>query len=108
MRREEPRIVFITGASAGFGAAIARNFLAIGARVIAAARRADRLEALAAQFGPERVLPLGLDVQDRAAVERAVAALPPAFSAVDLLVNNAGLALGLDRRPAQASTIGTA
>lgn len=88
-------IVFVTGATAGFGAAIARRFAAEGARVIAAGRREDRLAALAAELGPT-CLPLVLDVRDRAAVERAVAGLPPDFAAIDVLVNNAGLALGLE------------
>jgi 3-hydroxy acid dehydrogenase/malonic semialdehyde reductase len=90
--------VFVTGASSGFGAATARRFAADGARVIAAARRADRVRDLAAELGP-RVLPLTVDVRDRAAVAAAVAGLPEEFSAVDVLVNNAGLALGLN--PAQ-------
>ncbi len=88
-------IVFVTGASAGFGAAIARRFAADGDRVILAGRRADRLEALAAEIG-DRALALTLDVRDRAAIEAAVAGLPADFAAVDILVNNAGLALGLE------------
>ncbi len=91
-------IVFVTGASSGFGAAVARRFAADGARVVAAARRVDRVRDLAAELGA-RVLPLALDVRDRAAVAEAVAGLPEEFSAVDVLVNNAGLALGLG--PAQ-------
>ena len=94
----QPGIIFVTGASAGFGAAIVRRFAAKGARVIAAARRADRLEALAREFG-DNVLPLALDVQDRPAVERAVANLPSAFASIDCVVNNAGLALGLEAAP---------
>ncbi len=77
---------------------MARRFAADGARVVAAARRADRLEPLVAEFGPQ-VLPLTLDVRDRSAVAAAVAGLPDDFKAVDVLVNNAGLALGQD--PAQ-------
>lgn len=91
-----PSCVLVTGASAGFGAAIARTFAAAGVKVIAAARRADRLEALADEFGRDRVLPLVLDVADTAAVARAFATLPAEFAEVDCLVNNAGLALGLD------------
>ena len=87
-------IVFVTGASAGFGAAIARRFIADGARVVATARRLDRLHALREELGP-KLLPIELDVRDNAAVERAVAALPAEFAEIDLLVNNAGLALGL-------------
>ena len=88
----------MTGASSGFGAAVARRFAAEGARVIVTARRADRVRELARELGPQ-VLPLTLDVRDRAAVAAAFDALPPEFAAVDLLVNNAGLALGLN--PAQ-------
>lgn len=83
--------VFVTGASSGFGAAIARRFAATGARVVACARRADRLAAL----GPD-VLPLVLDVRDRAAVAAAIEALPASHADIDVLVNNAGLALGLE------------
>lgn len=95
-------IVFVTGASAGFGAAIARRFARDGARVIVSGRRGDRLQSLAAELGPN-LLPLEFDVRDRAAVEAAVAGLPAEFAAVDLLVNNAGLALGLE--PAQRADL---
>ena len=88
-------IVFVTGASAGFGAAIARSFVKGGHRVVATARRKDRLDALARELG-ENLLPLELDVRDRAAVEALSAALPDGFAAVNVLVNNAGLALGLE------------
>ncbi|HEX3696438.1 MAG TPA: SDR family NAD(P)-dependent oxidoreductase [Polyangia bacterium] len=94
-------ILFVTGATAGFGAAIARRFVHEGAHVVASGRRVDRLAALHAELG-DRLLPLELDVRDRAAVERAVGSLPPAFAAVDVLVNNAGGALGLELAP-QAS-----
>ncbi|AWK88122.1 SDR family oxidoreductase [Azospirillum thermophilum] len=90
-----PQTVLVTGASAGFGAAIARRFAAAGSRVVATARRLDRLEALAGELG-DRLLPLALDVRDRAATEAAIAGLPADFAAVDCLVNNAGLALGLE------------
>ncbi|GAB7525961.1 bifunctional NADP-dependent 3-hydroxy acid dehydrogenase/3-hydroxypropionate dehydrogenase YdfG [Paraburkholderia sp. 2C] len=88
-------IVFVTGASAGFGAAIARAFVKGGHRVVATARRKDRLDALARELG-ENLLPLELDVRDRTAVEALSSALPDGFAAVDVLVNNAGLALGLE------------
>lgn len=94
--------VFVTGASAGFGSAIARRFVAEGHRVVASARRLDRLDALRAELG-DALLPVQLDVRDRAAVEAVVAALPPAFADIDVLVNNAGLALGLD--PAQSASL---
>lgn len=90
-------IVLVTGATAGFGAAIARRFAADpGTRIVAAGRRADRLEALRAELGADRVHPLPLDVRDRDAVRAAIAGLPADFAAIDLLVNNAGLALGLE------------
>ena len=89
------RTVFVTGASAGFGEAIARRFAADGARVIVSARRSDRIAELAKELGSD-VLPLTFDVRDRAAVADAVSGLPPEFAAIDVLVNNAGLALGLE------------
>jgi 3-hydroxy acid dehydrogenase/malonic semialdehyde reductase len=94
--------VFVTGASSGFGAAVARRFAADGARVVVAARRTDRLQGLADEFGPQ-ILPLQLDVRDRARVAVAVQRLPEEFSAIDVLVNNAGLALGL--KPAQEAEL---
>jgi 3-hydroxy acid dehydrogenase / malonic semialdehyde reductase len=97
------RTVFVTGASSGFGTAAARRFAARGDRVVAAARRTERLRSLAAEFDPAVLLPLTLDVRDRSAVERAVASLPPDFAEVDILVNNAGLALGLE--PAQEADL---
>jgi 3-hydroxy acid dehydrogenase/malonic semialdehyde reductase len=88
-------IVLVTGASAGFGAAVARRFARDGARVIATARRAEKLEELREELGAA-LLPLAFDVRDRGAVERALAGLPPEFAEIDVLVNNAGLALGLE------------
>lgn len=88
-------IIFVTGASAGFGAAIARSFVKGGHRVVATARRKDRLEALAAELG-DALLPLELDVRDRDAVAAVPTLLPADYAAVDVLVNNAGLALGLE------------
>ena len=94
------RIVLITGASAGIGEACARCFAREGARLILAARRSDRLEALAAelreQHGTESRL-LSLDVRDREAVNAAVAGLPAEWSNIDVLINNAGLSRGLDK-----------
>ena len=89
-------IVFVTGATAGFGAAIARRFVNAGHRVVAAGRREDRLQALVEELGRDNVLPLVLDVRDREAVFAAVANLPADYAEIDLLVNNAGLALGLE------------
>ncbi|RKF43425.1 bifunctional NADP-dependent 3-hydroxy acid dehydrogenase/3-hydroxypropionate dehydrogenase YdfG [Paraburkholderia fungorum] len=95
-------IVFVTGASAGFGAAIARAFVKGGHRVVATARRKDRLQALADELG-DALLPYELDVRDRAAVEAVPASLPADFAALDVLVNNAGLALGIE--PAQKANL---
>jgi 3-hydroxy acid dehydrogenase / malonic semialdehyde reductase len=86
-------IVFITGASAGFGAAMARTFVQGGHKVIISGRREDRLQALATELG-DAALPLVLDVTDKASIGAAIAALPAAWSQIDVLINNAGLALG--------------
>jgi 3-hydroxy acid dehydrogenase/malonic semialdehyde reductase len=96
-------IAFVTGATAGFGLAIARRFAADGWTIVAAGRRQDRLHALAEELGPDRCHGVVLDVRDRAAVAAAVEALPAAFAGIDLLVNNAGLALGL--APAQEADL---
>jgi 3-hydroxy acid dehydrogenase/malonic semialdehyde reductase len=89
-------IVLVTGATAGFGAAITRRFVSAGHRVIAAGRRQERLAALADELGREAIHPVVLDVRDRNAVSAAIAALPEDFADIDLLVNNAGLAAGLE------------
>lgn len=90
-------IVFITGASSGIGAATARAFaLAFHeVRLILAARRTDRLQALAQELSVESHL-IELDVRDRTAVHAAVAAIPEAFGDIDILVNNAGLSRGFE------------
>lgn len=90
----------ITGASAGIGTACAEAFAREGSRLILAARRADRLEDLAARLQGAHgtvchLLPL--DVRDREAVEAAVAGLPDAWRNIDILINNAGLSRGLDK-----------
>ena len=116
------KTIFITGATSGFGEACARKFAAAGAHLILTGRRKDRLEALkhelenlasaAAPSVPSapsaksasssdpasrsRVLTLNFDVQDRAAVFAAVASLPSEWRKIDILINNAGLALGRD------------
>ncbi|HUH08487.1 MAG TPA: SDR family NAD(P)-dependent oxidoreductase [Egibacteraceae bacterium] len=89
------RTVLITGASSGIGRSCAHAFAAAGARVLLAARRADRLAELRAELDTE-TLTCQLDVRDRSAVESAVSALPPGWSQIDILVNNAGLAAGLE------------
>lgn len=89
-------IVLVTGATAGFGAAIARRFASGGHRIVAVGRRSERLEALKVELGAERVHTLALDIRDGKAVAAALGSLPDGFAEVDVLVNNAGLALGLE------------
>lgn len=88
-------ILLVTGATAGFGRVIAQRFAGTGARIIAAGRREERLATLREELGADRVLPLVLDVRDRAAVAAAIAGLPADWAGIDVCVNNAGLALGL-------------
>jgi len=85
--------VLVTGATAGFGEAIARRFIKDGHRVIATGRRKDRLDALHAELG-DALLPVQLDVTNQAATAALPHSLPEAWREVDILVNNAGLALG--------------
>ncbi|MBA2934314.1 SDR family NAD(P)-dependent oxidoreductase [Sphingomonas sp. CGMCC 1.13654] len=93
------RTVFITGATSGFGEAAVHAFVGAGWKVVATGRRTDRLDALVATLGADRVHPAGFDVRDEAARDAAIDALPQAFAGIDLLINNAGLALGT--KPAQ-------
>ena len=93
----EGRVALVTGATSGFGLAFARRVLGAGGKVIAVARRADRLQALVDDAGGDRVLARTLDLRAPGAVKAVVAELPAAFEAVDLLFNNAGLALGLSK-----------
>ena len=98
--------VLVTGATAGFGEATARRFLAHGHKVIAAGRRGERLEALKASLPIEQQKKLHilvLDVCDSAQVDSLAPSLPLEFSKVTILVNNAGLALGLE--PAYQTSI---
>jgi 3-hydroxy acid dehydrogenase/malonic semialdehyde reductase len=95
--------ILVTGATAGFGAAMTRRFVRDGHRVIAAARRTDRLRALHDECGAA-VFPLALDVTDAEAVAALPDTLPPEWRDVDVLINNAGLALGLD--PAHKARLG--
>lgn len=95
-------IVFITGATAGFGAEMTRRFVAEGHQVIASGRRRDRLDELTATLG-EAVLPVVMDVSDKRSIETALAGLPAAWQNIDVLINNAGLALGTE--PAQSASL---
>jgi 3-hydroxy acid dehydrogenase/malonic semialdehyde reductase len=94
------KIVFITGASSGFGKSCAEQFASFGARLILAARRIDRLDSLAhelkTKFGVE-ILTLKLDVQDKIQVKKSIENLDKSWQEIDILVNNAGLARGTDR-----------
>ena len=97
-----PRTALITGATAGFGRAAARKFVAEGWQVIATGRRGDRLEALRAELG-DALHPTCFDIRDEAAMGAALDALPERFRGIDLLVNNAGLAQGT--RPAHEALL---
>ncbi len=92
----DQRVICVTGATSGIGRATARRFLKEGWKVIAIGRRRERLEELAAEGG-DSLLPVVLDVSDKAAVNKAFGSLPEAFVPIDVLVNNAGGAHGLDK-----------
>ena len=89
-------IAFVTGASSGIGRATAVALAQAGFSLVVCGRRPERLAALAAELAPTPVHCLVFDVRDRAATEAAVATLPPAFQALDVLINNAGGAHGLE------------
>ena len=89
------KTIFITGATAGIGAASARRFAEGGWQVVGTGRRRERLDALAGELG-DAFLPLEADVRDAEAMAAAVDGLPEGFAAMDLLLNNAGLAPPLD------------
>ena len=94
------KLVLITGASSGIGQASAVEFAKQGARLILAARRKDRLDALAAKLSKEyksEVLTISLDVRDQKAVQKAIDDLPAEWANIDILLNNAGLSRGLEK-----------
>ncbi|KJH73059.1 SDR family oxidoreductase [Aliterella atlantica] len=93
----QDQIVLITGASSGIGAACARVFAQAGAKLILVARRQERLEQIAEELGHSSVHLLALDVCDRSAVESTLEKLPEPWSAIDILINNAGLSRGLNK-----------
>ena len=95
-------IIFVTGATAGFGQSITRRFIANGHKVIASGRRAERLKELKDELG-DNLYTVQLDVRTRAAIDEAIAALPAEWRDIDVLVNNAGLALGVE--PAHKANI---
>jgi serine 3-dehydrogenase len=97
------KTAFITGATSGFGLAAARRFVGAGWKVVATGRRADRLQALVDELGAANVHPAVFDVRDAAAAAAALDALPEGFGEIDVLVNNAGLALGT--APAQQASL---
>ena len=97
------KTVLITGATSGFGAAAVKRFAHAGWRVIATGRRAERLQALVDELGADQVHAAAFDIRDEAAMDAALAALPPDFRDIDLLVNNAGLAQGT--APAQSALL---
>lgn len=96
------KTIFITGATSGFGHAMAKRFAAEGAKIIATGRRADRLSDLKKSL-KDKVHTITLDMRDKAAVQQAIKSLPTGFSDVDILINNAGGALGIS--PAQMSNL---
>ena len=97
------KTILITGATSGFGAAAVRRFATAGWRVIAIGRRADRLQPLVDEFGASSVHAAAFDVRDEAAMDAALIELPDNFRQIDVLINNAGLALGT--APAQSASL---
>lgn len=91
--------ILITGATSGFGRATAELFAAKGWRLILTGRRRERLDELAGQLGRERVHIACFDIRHRRAVDQAIDDLPENFARIDVLVNNAGLALGMEKAP---------
>lgn len=99
----QPRLVMITGATGGFGRALCHRFALAGCSLILTGRQPAALQELAQQFTVPTHL-VTLDIKDKTALTAALTDLPPAFQAIDVLVNNAGLALGLE--PAQQADLG--
>jgi len=94
------KVVFVTGASSGIGAATALAFADEGARLLLAARRADKLSEVASAAlhgGAQAVHTISLDVRDRKAVQQAIDTLPAEWARIEILVNNAGLSRGLEK-----------
>ena len=97
------KTAFVSGATAGIGKATVEALVKAGWRCVATGRRKERLDALVAEPGADKVHPCVFDVRDGEAMDAAIAALPAEFAGIDLLVNNAGLAQGL--APAQEADL---
>ena len=97
------KTAWVTGATSGFGRAATKRFVDGGWKIVASGRRAERLAALRAELGADRVHVCAFDIRDEAAMNAAIAALPEGFRAIDLLLNNAGLAQGTG--PAQTASL---
>jgi serine 3-dehydrogenase len=93
------KTAFITGGTSGFGAAAARRFAKDGWQVVVTGRREERLKALVKELGGGKTLALPFDMRDKAALEDALSSIPAIFRDIDVLVNNAGLALGTAPAP---------
>ncbi|VTS28565.1 NADP-dependent L-serine/L-allo-threonine dehydrogenase [Streptococcus porcinus] len=91
------QIALVTGASAGFGKEIVYQLIADGYRVIGAARRIDKLREMESYLGAEKFLALKMDVSDTNSIDTSLKSLPVDWQVIDVLINNAGLALGLDK-----------
>ena len=98
MQKLAGKTIFVTGATSGFGKAFAEKFIAEGAKVIASGRREERLQELQKQLGDNLHI-ITLDVRDKNQIANAIKNLPEKFSEIDILINNAGLALGLEKPP---------
>ncbi|ASI92906.1 SDR family NAD(P)-dependent oxidoreductase [Vibrio mediterranei] len=96
------KTIIVTGASSGFGEAIVHKFVSHGYGVIAIARRSEKLHELQSKY-PEQVLPLVVDLTDKGAVEQALTEVPPLFSNIVALINNAGMSLGFG--PSQSNEL---
>ncbi|WP_319560075.1 SDR family NAD(P)-dependent oxidoreductase [Marispirochaeta sp.] len=100
MEQIKGKTVFISGASSGIGRACAESFAAHGARIIISSRKISSLQTFADELGKTyhvEVHPLELDVTSRKAVQTKLESLPPEWKSIDILINNAGLALGMDK-----------
>ena len=93
--RYTPSVVLITGATGDFGKAFAQRFAALGCKLVLHGRNAEKLDALCAEYPTAH--PALFDITDKAAMKKALESLPQTHKDIDLLINNAGLALGLDK-----------